>query len=102
MKTEFQRVNNERGLTFKQIAERWGLSEDSYHELRKTQRLVIWTLWYNLMRLKSSAELVAIHLTGLTPLIKQITEAALKAELEQHLEEDEQPNRKERLQQEND
>ncbi len=30
----------------------------------------------------------------LTPLIKQITEAALKAELEQHLEEDEQPNRK--------
>ncbi|HCZ9272892.1 TPA: IS256 family transposase [Vibrio alginolyticus] len=30
----------------------------------------------------------------LTPLIKQITEAALKAELEQHLEGDEQPNRK--------
>ena len=30
----------------------------------------------------------------LTPLIKQITEAALKAELEQHLEEDYQPNRK--------
>ncbi len=30
----------------------------------------------------------------LTPLIKQITEAALKAELEQHLEDDEQPNRK--------
>ncbi|RSD32810.1 IS256 family transposase [Vibrio pectenicida] len=30
----------------------------------------------------------------LTPLIKQITEAALKAELEQHLETDEQPNRK--------
>lgn len=30
----------------------------------------------------------------LTPLIKQITEAALKAELEQHLEEDDQPNRK--------
>ncbi len=38
------------------------------------------------------------ELTGkegfLTPLIKQITEAALKAELEQHLEEDYQPNRK--------
>ena len=30
----------------------------------------------------------------LTPLIKQITEAALKAELQQHLENDEQPNRK--------
>jgi transposase-like protein len=30
----------------------------------------------------------------LTPLIKQITEAALKAELQQHLEEDDQPNRK--------
>ncbi len=30
----------------------------------------------------------------LTPLIKKITEAALKAELEQHLEDDEQPNRK--------
>ena len=30
----------------------------------------------------------------LTPLIKQITEAALKAELEQHLETDERPNRK--------
>lgn len=30
----------------------------------------------------------------LTPLIKQLTEAALKAELEQHLESDEQPNRK--------
>ncbi|MDF0536028.1 IS256 family transposase [Shewanella sp. A32] len=30
----------------------------------------------------------------LTPLIKQITEAALKAELEQHLESDDQPNRK--------
>lgn len=30
----------------------------------------------------------------LTPLIKQITEAALKAELEQHLENDVQPNRK--------
>lgn len=30
----------------------------------------------------------------LTPLIKQITEAALKAELEQHLENDAQPNRK--------
>ncbi|HCE4695114.1 TPA: IS256 family transposase [Vibrio parahaemolyticus] len=30
----------------------------------------------------------------LTPLIKQITEAALKAELEQHLEDDDQPNRK--------
>ncbi len=30
----------------------------------------------------------------LTPLIKQITEAALKAELEQHLEDEEQPNRK--------
>ncbi|ASW80952.1 IS256 family transposase [Vibrio anguillarum] len=30
----------------------------------------------------------------LTPLIKKITEAALKAELEQHLEGDEQPNRK--------
>lgn len=30
----------------------------------------------------------------LTPIIKQITEAALKAELEQHLETDEQPNRK--------
>ena len=30
----------------------------------------------------------------LTPLIKQITEAALKAELEQHMESDEQPNRK--------
>ena len=30
----------------------------------------------------------------LTPLIKQITEAALKAELEQHLENDDQPNRK--------
>lgn len=30
----------------------------------------------------------------LTPLIKQITEAALKAELEKHLEGDEQPNRK--------
>lgn len=30
----------------------------------------------------------------LTPLIKQVTEAALKAELEQHLEKDEQPNRK--------
>lgn len=30
----------------------------------------------------------------LTPLIKQLTEAALKAELEQHLEDDTQPNRK--------
>ncbi|HHX8679226.1 IS256 family transposase [Vibrio alginolyticus] len=30
----------------------------------------------------------------LTPLIKQITEAALKAELDQHLEDDDQPNRK--------
>ncbi len=30
----------------------------------------------------------------LTPLIKQITEAALRAELEQHLEDDDQPNRK--------
>jgi transposase-like protein len=30
----------------------------------------------------------------LTPLIKQLTEAALKTELEQHLQEDEQPNRK--------
>lgn len=30
----------------------------------------------------------------LTPLIKQITEVALKAELEQHLEDEEQPNRK--------
>lgn len=30
----------------------------------------------------------------LTPLIKQLTEAALKAELEQHLEQDEVPNRK--------
>ena len=30
----------------------------------------------------------------LTPLIKQITEAALKAELEQHLENDDQPNRR--------
>ncbi|KMT64166.1 IS256 family transposase, partial [Catenovulum maritimum] len=30
----------------------------------------------------------------LTPLIKQLTEAALKAELEQHLEDDIQPNRK--------
>lgn len=30
----------------------------------------------------------------LTPLIKQLTEAALKAELEQHLSDDEQPNRK--------
>ena len=30
----------------------------------------------------------------LTPLIKQITEAALKAELEQHLEDDDHPNRK--------
>lgn len=30
----------------------------------------------------------------LTPLIKQTTEAALKAELEQHLENDDQPNRK--------
>ena len=30
----------------------------------------------------------------LTPLIKQLTEAALKAELEQHLDTDEQPNRK--------
>ncbi len=30
----------------------------------------------------------------LTPLIKQLTEAALKAELEQHLETDSQPNRK--------
>lgn len=30
----------------------------------------------------------------LTPLIKQITEAALKAELEQHLDNDDQPNRK--------
>jgi len=30
----------------------------------------------------------------LTPLIKQLTEAALKAELEQHLESDPQPNRK--------
>ena len=30
----------------------------------------------------------------LTPLIKKITEAALKAELEQHLEDDAQPNRK--------
>ncbi|MDO6719324.1 IS256 family transposase [Psychrosphaera sp. 1_MG-2023] len=30
----------------------------------------------------------------LTPLIKQLTEAALKAELEQHLEEDTKPNRK--------
>ena len=30
----------------------------------------------------------------LTPLIKQLTEAALKAELEQHLEADPQPNRK--------
>lgn len=30
----------------------------------------------------------------LTPLIKQITEAALKSELEQHLESDDQPNRK--------
>ncbi|ENB4330131.1 hypothetical protein ABHV50_004237 [Vibrio vulnificus] len=30
----------------------------------------------------------------LSPLIKQITEAALKAELAQHLENDEQPNRK--------
>lgn len=30
----------------------------------------------------------------LTPLIKQLTEAALKAELEQHLEEDPKPNRK--------
>ncbi|HBC2323642.1 TPA: hypothetical protein P7K80_001913 [Vibrio cholerae] len=25
--TEFQRIANERGWTFKQIAERWGLSE---------------------------------------------------------------------------
>lgn len=30
----------------------------------------------------------------LTPLIKQLTEAALKAELEQHLQHDPQPNRK--------
>jgi len=30
----------------------------------------------------------------LTPLIKQLTEAALSAELEQHLEHSEQPNRK--------
>lgn len=30
----------------------------------------------------------------LTPLIKQLTEAALKAELEQHLQDEEQPNRK--------
>ncbi|TMO20767.1 transposase, partial [Pseudoalteromonas sp. S4741] len=30
----------------------------------------------------------------LTPLIKQLTEAALRAELEQHLESDLQPNRK--------
>lgn len=30
----------------------------------------------------------------LTPLIKQITEAALRAELEQHLEDDDQPNRR--------
>ena len=30
----------------------------------------------------------------LTPLIKQLTEAALRAELEQHLESDSQPNRK--------
>lgn len=30
----------------------------------------------------------------LTPLIKQLTEAALKAELEQHLENDDSPNRK--------
>lgn len=30
----------------------------------------------------------------MTPLIKQLTEAALKAELEQHLENDDSPNRK--------
>ncbi|NPU95537.1 MAG: IS256 family transposase, partial [Gammaproteobacteria bacterium] len=30
----------------------------------------------------------------LTPLIKQLTEAALKAELEQHIENDPAPNRK--------
>lgn len=30
----------------------------------------------------------------LTPLIKQLTEAAMQAELEQHLEQDETPNRK--------
>ena len=33
----------------------------------------------------------------LTPLIKQLTEAALKAELEQHLENSDEPNRKKRL-----
>ncbi|MBB1270157.1 hypothetical protein [Shewanella sp. SR44-3] len=42
------------------------------------------------------------NLTGkdsiLGPLIKQLTEAALQAELEQHLAHDEQPNRKKKIQ----
>ena len=37
----------------------------------------------------------------LTPLVKQLTEAALKAEVESHLGADEAPNRKNGIQQEN-